>query len=103
VLLVDAPGADAGGAKRLLKIAGDVDVAALTQAFDAGEIDGVHFVLDDSADALPAAIETIGALFANRPGAAPAASGTLRERLGLPLPATASTQTDGARVPEYVA
>jgi hypothetical protein len=87
----------------LLKIAGDVDVAALAQAFAAGEIDGVHFVLNDSADALPAAIETIGALFANRPGAAPAASGTLRERLGLALPATASTQTDGARVPEYVA
>lgn len=103
VVLVDAPGADAGGARRLLKIAGDVDVAALSQAFAVGEIDGVHFVLEDSADALPAAIETIGTLFANRPGDAPAASGTLRERLGLALPATASTQTDGARVPEYVA
>lgn len=103
VALVDAPGATAGAAKRLLKVAGDVDVAALAQAFAAGEIDGVHFTLDDSADDLPAAIARIGALFTTRPGAPRATTGTLRERLGLPLSATASTQSDGARVPEYVA
>lgn len=105
IALVDAPGAAAGATKRLLKIAGGapVDGAALERAFATGEIDGAHFDLSGAAADLPAAIARIGTLFAERPGDAPAASGSLRERLGLPLPATASTQTDGARVPEYVA
>ncbi len=105
VVLVDGPGAPAGSARRLLKIApgASVDAAALSAFFDAGEIDGVHFVLAEQAAALPAAIATIGALLVNRPGTPPPATGTLRERLGLALPSTASTQAKGARVPEYVA
>lgn len=105
IVLVDAPGASAGSARRLLKVApgASVDVAALASAFAAGEIDGVHFVLAERAGALPGAIARIGSMLAERPGAEPAMTGTLRDRLGLALPATASTQAKGARVPEYVA
>ncbi|NLR70376.1 LLM class flavin-dependent oxidoreductase [Novosphingobium sp. ERN07] len=105
VVLVDAPDAAAESARRLLKIApgAEVDSAALAASFDTGEIDGVHFMLTESAAALPAAIAAIGALLADRPGTVPAITGTLRERLGLALPQTASTQAKGAFVPEYVA
>ncbi|MGE8133949.1 LLM class flavin-dependent oxidoreductase [Novosphingobium subterraneum] len=105
IVLVDAPGSLAQGSRRLLKVGAgsDLDLAALTAAFDAGEIDGVHFILLEQAAALPAAIGAIGSLLSNRPGAKPAASGTLRERLGLAIPPSASTQSKPTHVPEYVA
>ena len=101
IVLVDAPGSLAQGSRRLLKVGAgsDLDLAAL----DAGEIDGVHFILLEQAAALPAAIGAIGSLLSNRPGAKPAASGTLRERLGLAIPPSASTQSKPTHVPEYVA
>lgn len=105
IVLVDTPGTAAGGSRRLLKVGAgsDLDVAAMTAAFEAGEIDGVHFILLEQAAALPAAISAIGSLLGNRPGASPAHSGTLRERLGLAIPSSASTQSKPTRVPEYVA
>jgi hypothetical protein len=105
IVLVDAAGKSAGGSRRLLKMGAgtDLDMAALTAAFEAGEIDGVHFMLLEQAAALPAAIAAIGSLLADRPGSRPAVSGTLRERLGLAIPPSASTQSKPTRVPEYVA
>lgn len=105
IVLVDTPGASVGDARRLLKVGegAQVDLPALTVAFEAGEVDGVHFILPEQAAALPAAIAVIGSLLRARPGAPAADSGTLRERLGLSLSQTASSQTKPTRVPEYVA
>lgn len=105
IVLVVAPGTPAGGSRRLLKMGAgtDLDMAALTAAFEAGEIDGVHFMLLEQATALPAAIAAIGSLLAERPGFRPAVSGTLRERLGLAIAPSASTQSKPTHVPEYVA
>lgn len=105
IVLVDTLGASAGGARRLLKVGEgtQVDLPALIAAFEAGEVDGVHFILPEQAAALPAAIAIIGSLLSARPGAPAADSGTLRERLGLSLSQTASSQTKPTRVPEYVA
>lgn len=105
IVLVDAPGSAAGSGRRLLKIAAgtDLDLAALNSAFEAGEIDGVHFILQEPVAALPAAISAIGSLLGDRPGSRPGASGTLRKRLGLAIPPSASTQSQPTYVPEYVA
>lgn len=105
IVLVDAPSAPTGGGRRLLKVGAgtEVETAALTAAFDAGDIDGVHFILLEPAAELPAAIAAIGTLLRNRPGTPASGSGTLRERLGLALPPTASTQSKPTHVPEYVA
>lgn len=105
IVLVDAPSAPTGGGRRLLRVGAgtEVETAALTAAFDAGDIDGVHFILLEPAAELPAAIAAIGTLLRNRPGTPASGSGTLRERLGLALPPTASTQSKPTHVPEYVA
>lgn len=81
--------------KRLLKVAVDADPAALRARFDAGEIDGVHFTLTDGAAQLAA----IGARFGSLVTAHADAGADLRQRLGLPLPATASNQPGGAVIP----
>lgn len=83
--------------KRLLKVTADADVAALQARFEAGEIDGVHFTLDDALTELPLIAQRFGALVATRSEA----KGDLRQRLGLPLPSTASNQPGGAVIPEY--
>lgn len=83
--------------KRLLKVSADAEVAALQARFEAGEIDGVHFTLDDALTELPLIAQRFGALVATRAGA----EGDLRQRLGLPLPSTASNQPGGAVIPEY--
>ncbi|EIZ80522.1 FMN-dependent oxidoreductase, nitrilotriacetate monooxygenase family [Novosphingobium sp. Rr 2-17] len=83
--------------KRLLKVALDADVAALTARFEAGEIDGVHFTLDVAAAQLPLIGMRFAALVENRTDI----PGDLRARLGLPIPSTASNQTGGAVIPEY--
>lgn len=81
--------------KRLLKVTPDADIAALSARFAAGEIDGAHLTLADPLAQLPA----IGARFATLK--MPDAPGDLRRRLGLPLPATASSQPGGAIIPEF--
>lgn len=69
-------------ARRLLRVEGTLDAAALAQRFAAGEIDGVHVDLADPRAELPQLGASLAALTAGRP-----AAGTLRERLGLPLKA----------------
>ncbi|MBH0113348.1 LLM class flavin-dependent oxidoreductase [Novosphingobium sp. YJ-S2-02] len=96
IALVDDAGEATGATKRLLKVDASADMAAIAARFEAGEIDGVHFTLSDAMAELPA----IATLCADLREAHPAGPGNLRESLGLPLPATASNQPDGARVPE---
>ena len=96
IALVDDAGEETGATKRLLKVDASADMAAIAARFEAGEIDGVHFTLSDAMAELPA----IATLCADLREAHPAGPGNLRESLGLPLPATASNQPDGARVPE---
>lgn len=96
IALVDDAGEETGATKRLLKVDASADMAAIAARFEAGEIDGVHFTLGDAMAELP----TIATLCADLREAHPAGPGNLRESLGLPLPATASNQPDGARVPE---
>lgn len=65
-------------ARRLLRVAGNPDVAALTAAFESGEWDGVHVDLANPSAQLPA----LGAAFADLTRGRPTGE-TLRERLGL--------------------
>lgn len=80
--------------RRLLKVTADADVGELSRRFDAGEIDGAHFTLDDALTQLPQIGAKLAALLTPRP------AGDLRARLGLPLPSTASNQPGGAVIPE---
>jgi hypothetical protein len=82
------------GTKRLLKVDADADVAELTRRFEAGEIDGAHFTLDDALTQFPQIGAQFAALLTPRP------AGDVRARLGLPLPSTASNQPGGAVIPE---
>lgn len=97
IVLIDGTGSALNGTKRLLKVTQDANVDALVALFDAGEIDGVHFTLTDARAELPA----IAARFASLVEARGDAAGDLRQRLGLPIPATASNQSGGAVIPEY--
>lgn len=97
VVIVATPGESPAGTRRLLKVAVETDTAELQYLFDAGAIDGAHFTLTDPLTQ----IATIGARFAALATTGRREAGNLRQRLGLPLPATASSQPDGAGVPEY--
>lgn len=96
IALIGESGEGPGATRRLLKVAPDADVAALSARFAAGEIDGVHFTLTDALAQLPLIGARFGSLVADRAGAA----GDLRGRLGLPIPSTASSQPGGAVIPE---
>jgi alkanesulfonate monooxygenase SsuD/methylene tetrahydromethanopterin reductase-like flavin-dependent oxidoreductase (luciferase family) len=67
-------------ARRLLRVDADAEAAVLAARFAAGEIDGVHIDLATPRTQLPQIGERFAALTTGRP-----ASGTLRERLALPL------------------
>jgi alkanesulfonate monooxygenase SsuD/methylene tetrahydromethanopterin reductase-like flavin-dependent oxidoreductase (luciferase family) len=94
--LIGADGAAPAATRRLVKVALDADVAALSNRFAAGDIDGVHFTLTDALAQLPEIGTRFGSLVADRIDA----TGDLRARLGLPIPQTASNQPGGAVVPE---
>lgn len=83
---IAAEGQTAPEAARLLRrVTLTDDPAALAQAFAQGEIDGLHIDLAGTTQELPRLAERFGAL------ATPATTtGTLRQRLGLPLPDTLS-------------
>ncbi|MBT0671000.1 LLM class flavin-dependent oxidoreductase [Novosphingobium profundi] len=96
IALVASPQKAAGATKTLLKITFETPLEEIAQHFAEGVIDGVHLSLTDPLAELPALAQRFAALVAANPGGA----GNLRERLGLPLPATASNQPDGAKIPE---
>jgi hypothetical protein len=58
------------------------DPGALADAFAQGDIDGIHVDLAGTTQELPSFAERFAALASP----APEATGTLRQRLGLPLP-----------------
>jgi alkanesulfonate monooxygenase SsuD/methylene tetrahydromethanopterin reductase-like flavin-dependent oxidoreductase (luciferase family) len=97
IVLLESMQSTLAATKRLLKAAPDVDPAALATPFADGAIDGVHFTLTDALAELPA----IGARFAALVADRAEVSGNLRQRLGLPIPSTASNQPGGAVIPEY--
>lgn len=66
-------------ARRLLRVEGELDVAALTTAFESGEWDGLHADLANPLAQLPALGAALAGLTRGRP-----TGETLRERLGLP-------------------
>ena len=99
IALVTDPESAITATRRLLKVTLGDDPQALFDRFSAGEIDGVHFTLVDAVAQLP----VIGARFAPFTASTRKDKGDLRQRLGLPIPATASNQTGGAHVPEYAA
>ncbi len=98
IALVAKAGAEAGAGatKRLLKVTLETSLDAISAAFAAGTIEGVHLTLADPLVELPRMATRFAQLVAANPGAA----GNLRERLGLPLAPTASNQSDGAKIPE---
>lgn len=69
-------------ARRLLRTNLDVSGEALASRFASGEIDGVHFDLTDPARELALLAERFAPILAGRP----AQTGTMRQRLQLPLP-----------------
>lgn len=80
--------------KRLIKVGADADAAMLAERFEAREIDGAHFTLNDALAELPQIGARLASLLVPRP------AGDLRARLGLPIPSTASNQPGGAVIPE---
>lgn len=97
IVLLESMQSTLAATKRLLKVAPDVDPAALAAPFADGAIDGVHFTLTDALAELPAIGVRFAALVADRAEVV----GNLRQRLGLPIPSTASNQPGGAVIPEY--
>jgi alkanesulfonate monooxygenase SsuD/methylene tetrahydromethanopterin reductase-like flavin-dependent oxidoreductase (luciferase family) len=97
IALLESAQSTLAATRRLLKVAPDVDPAALAALFGDGAIDGVHFTLADALAELPAIGARFAALVADRAEVA----GNLRQRLGLPIPSTASNQPGGAVIPEY--
>jgi len=81
VIAAEGQGAPAA-ARRVLRVGADADAGEIAARFAAGEIDGVHVDLTQARAQLPRLGERFAALTRGRP-----AAGTLRERLGLPLPA----------------
>lgn len=79
--------ASPAAARRLLRVSGMVDGAALAQRFAAGELDGVHIDLAHPLAELAALGEALAGLTRGRP-----AAGTLRERLGLSLAKTTAEE-----------
>ncbi|MBB3954199.1 LLM class flavin-dependent oxidoreductase [Novosphingobium sediminicola] len=67
-------------ARRLLRVDPDVDIAAMAVRFAAGEIDGLHVDLTNPVVELARIGKALAPITQGRPS-----SGTLRERLGLPL------------------
>ena len=77
-------------AKALAKVGRDADLAALTARFAEGAIDGAHFILSDPVAELAEMAQRFAPLRVTR------GTGTLRERLGLPLPTEALTPDLGS-------
>jgi alkanesulfonate monooxygenase SsuD/methylene tetrahydromethanopterin reductase-like flavin-dependent oxidoreductase (luciferase family) len=78
-------------ARRLLRAEADAKPAIVAARFAAGEIDGLHIDLTDPHAQLPWVGERFASLTQGRP-----ASGTLRQRLGLPLTLAASKIEENA-------
>lgn len=97
IVLLESAQTTLAATKRLLKVAADAEPEALAALFEDGTIDGIHFTLTDALAELPAIGTRFAALVADRKEVA----GNLRQRLGLPIPSTASNQPGGAVIPEY--